>query len=160
MGELCALKWGDIENGTLHITKTMQRLSKGVGKGTEIIIGDPKTSTSNRIIPLPSFISAQIEKFRNSNEEAYFLSTLDHPLTEPRVMQYYFQRYIEALDLPKANFHCLRHTFATRCVECDFEIKSLSLILGHSNVQTTMNKYVHSSMSLKAVNMEKLQLFL
>ena len=160
IGELCALKWSDIENGTLHITKTMQRLSKGIGKGTEIIVGDPKTSTSNRTIPLPSFISAQIEKFRSNDKEAYFLSTPSHPLTEPRVMQYYFQRYIEELGLPKANFHCLRHTFATRCVECDFEIKTLSLILGHSNVKTTMDKYVHSSMSLKAVNMEKLQLFL
>lgn len=158
VGELCALKWSDVENGILHITKTMQRLSKGVRKGTEIVIGDPKTPTSNRTISLPSCISAQIEKFRNDDKEAYFLRTSNHPLSEPRVMHYYFQRYIDTLVLLKASFHCLRHTFATRCVEFNSAIKSLSLILGHSNVQTIMNKYVHSSMSLKAVNMEKLQL--
>ena len=160
VGELCALKWCDIENGTLHITKTMQRLSKGVGKGTEVVVGDPKTSTSNRIIPLPSFVSEQIERFRGSDDEAYFLSTKDHPLTEPRVMQYYFQRYIKELELPKANFHCLRHSFATRCVEADFELKTLSVVLGHSTVRTTADKYVHTSLQLKAINMEKLCLFL
>lgn len=160
IGELCALKWADIENGMLKISKTMQRLSRENGSGTEIVIGDPKTPTSNRIIPLPSFVSIQIEKFRKSDEDAYFLSTPDHPLTEPRVMQYYFQRYINELGLPKANFHCLRHSFATRCVEANFELKALSVVLGHSTVRTTADKYVHTSLQLKTINMEKLCLFL
>lgn len=158
IGELCALQWKDIKDGTVKINKTMQRIS--VGNGTEIRIDEPKTLTSNRTIPLPSFLITEIEKFRRINEDTKFLSNLTYTTIEPRVMQYHFQRYIKELNIPKANFHCLRHTFATRCVECDFEIKSLSEILGHRNISVTMNRYVHSSIELKASNMEKLSLFL
>ena len=63
---------------------------------------------------------------------------------------------MKASGIELANYHALRHTFATRCVELGFEIKSLSEILGHSNVNITLNKYVHSSIELKKQNMEKL----
>lgn len=158
IGELCALQWKDIQDGTIKINKTMQRLS--TGNGTEIVVGEPKTPTSNRIIPLPAFLSVEIEKFRRINEETRFLSTLTHTTIEPRVMQYHFHRYIKSLDIQDANFHCLRHTFATRCVEQDFELKSLSEVLGHRTINVTMNRYVHSSLELKASNMEKLSFFL
>ena len=159
VGELCAIQWKDIENGTLKITKTMQRLSKGRAKGTELVINEPKTYSSNRIIPIPSFVNTEIEKFRRDGD-FYLMSNDKHPIIEPRVMQYHFQRYISILNLPKANFHCLRHSFATMCIEQSFDLKSLSEILGHSNVQTTLNRYVHSSMELKLNNMERLPSFL
>lgn len=158
IGELCALQWKDIQDGTIRINKTMQRLS--TGNGTEVIVGEPKTPTSNRIIPLPSFLTAEVEKFRRINENMRFLSNLTHTTIEPRVMQYHFHRYLEILDIPKANFHCLRHTFATMCVEKNFELKSLSEILGHRTINVTMNRYVHSSIELKSSNMEKLSFFL
>lgn len=158
IGELCALQWKDIKDGAIKINKTMQRIN--TGNGTEIIVDEPKTPTSNRVIPLPPFLSQEIEKFRRVNEESRFLSNINHTTIEPRVMQYHFQRYIKTLNIPKANFHCLRHSFATRCVEANFEIKSLSEILGHRNIGITMNKYVHSSMELKASNMQKLSFFL
>lgn len=75
---------------------------------------------------------------------------------EPRTMQNRFQRYVEASGIDSANYHALRHTFATRCVEVGFEIKSLSEILGHANVNITLNRYVHSSFDLKYANMNKL----
>ncbi len=158
IGELCALQWKDIQDGTIKINKTMQRLS--TGNRTEIVVGEPKTPTSNRIIPLPSFLSVEIEKFRRINEETHFLSNLTYTTIEPRVMQYHFKRYIESLNIEDANFHCLRHTFATRCVEENFELKSLSEVLGHRTINVTMNRYVHSSIELKASNMEKLSFFL
>ena len=71
-------------------------------------------------------------------------------------MQYQFKRVLEKLEIPTANFHSLRHTFATRCVELGFDIKSLSEILGHANVNLTMNRYVHPSLELKTDNMQKL----
>ena len=75
---------------------------------------------------------------------------------EPRTLQNRFRNYVEASGIEHANYHALRHTFATRCVELGFEIKSLSEILGHSNVNITLNRYVHSSIELKKQNMEKL----
>lgn len=159
IGELCALTWGDIKEGKLTINKTMQRLSKGVGNGTELVIGEPKTVTSNRTIPLPSFLAEFIEKHRRADRYR-FLSTPEKSIADPRTMQNLFHKYIRTLGFPKANFHSLRHTFATRCTEAGFEIKSLSEILGHSNVSITLGLYVHSSFELKADNMEKLSLFL
>lgn len=159
IGELCALTWDDITDGKVKVTKTMQRLSKGKGNGTEIIVGEPKTATSNRVIPLPSFLVSEIERFRLDGP-CYFLSTQSQTIVEPRVMQYRFRRYVTELGFPPTNFHSLRHTFATRCVEAGFEVRSLSEILGHSNVSITLNRYVHSSFELKVDNMEKLSLYL
>ncbi len=158
VGELCALKWSDIKDGKLYINKTMQRVSKGKGNGTELIIGETKSASSNRIIPLPSFLRTIIEKHRLM-DEYYFLRTDKKDYAEPRVMQYRFGKYIKELGVPKANFHCLRHTFTSRSLEKGFELRSLSEILGHSNVNITLNRYAHSSLYLKAENMEKLSLF-
>lgn len=159
VGELCALTWGDLKDETLKITKTMYRMSKGKGNGTEILIGDPKTGSSNRVIPLPSFLSPYVERFRKE-DGVRVLSTSRQDYVEPRVIQYQFQKYIRETNLPKANFHCLRHSFATRCMEAGFDVRSLSEILGHSSVSITLNRYVHSSLELKTNNMEKLSVFL
>ena len=161
IGELCALKWEDIENDCIHIRHTMLRLKKESGVGTEIIVGSPKTRKSQRIIPLPSMLLDRIEQFRNCyDNQTYILGTDNLPITEPRVMQYKFKQYLKDIGIEGATFHTLRHTFATRCVECDFDIKSLSEILGHSNVQTTLNRYVHSSLNQKRIQMEKLNFLL
>lgn len=159
IGELCALTWGDLKEGKLKVSKTMQRLSKGKGNGTEIVIGEPKTETSNRIIPLPSFLTSVIEPFRRDDNQNFF-SRPDKAFVEPRTVQYHFQHYIQSLGFPPANFHSLRHTFATRCITAGFDVRSLSEVLGHSSVTITLNRYVHSSFEMKVNNMEKLSLFL
>lgn len=157
IGELCSLKWGDIKDGRIYVRRTIQRLQNDNGKGTKLYEGPPKTSTSIREIPLPSFLRELIEKYRESSDEAYVLGTNTTPIAEPRVMQLKFKKYLSEANIENTNFHTLRHTFATRCVECDFEIKSLSEILGHSNIATTLSRYVHATYQLKLDNMEKLQ---
>ena len=160
IGELCALKWGNIsfEEKTLKIDKTMQRLQcDDKAEKTEIVISEPKSSCSIRLIPLPDFIISELTKYK-SDDNNYVLSMNNKRFVEPRTMQNHFYKYISEAHIEKANFHCLRHTFATRCVEKDFEIKSLSEILGHSSVKITLDKYVHISMQMKRNNMSKIKL--
>lgn len=160
IGELCALRWEDIERDQITVRSTMQRLRKTNGSGSAVVVGPPKTKSSLRTIPLPSFLSQHLEHFRKANGgRGFFLGTPSKPIVEPRVMQYRFEKYMKCLEIKGATYHTLRHTFATRCVDqWDFEIKSLSEILGHSSVVITLKKYVHSSMDLKRRNMDKLRL--
>ena len=157
IGELCALQWGDINNGYIVISKTMQRIRNGTGQSV-VVIDSPKTFNSNRTIPIPNFLNAIIEERRESPEN-YVLSTKSLKFVEPRLMQIKFKKITEICGFNNVTFHTLRHTFATRCVECDCDIKSLSEILGHADVNTTLNRYVHSSLELKQNNINKLQKF-
>lgn len=159
IGELCGLKWEDINENSIKVRRTVQRLKRDDDKGTELFIGEPKTRTSMREIPIPSFLKKHLELFKNESVSEYVLGTKTIPIAEPRIMQIRFKKYLKEADVEKANFHSLRHTFATRCVEGNFEIKSLSEVLGHANVDITLNRYVHSSFQLKATNMEKLSQF-
>lgn len=161
IGELCALQWRHInlEDKTIKIESTMQRLCKGnpeAGCKTEIIVDSPKTLSSVRTIPINTYIQTLCSAMDPHNPDAYFLTGISHYM-EPRLLQYHFQRYVTSCNLQNVTFHTLRHTFATRCVEVDFEIKSLSEILGHANTAITLNRYVHCSMDLKRKNMEKLE---
>ncbi len=155
IGELCALKWEDVTESYLIVDKTMQRLKGDYGK-TEIIIDSPKSNSSKRIIPLPKFIARFAECFRK--ESGYVISTARTPYCEPRTVQQRFREITEETGLIGVTFHTLRHTFATRCIEAGFDVKTLSEILGHSDVKTTLNRYVHSSFELKQHNMEKLSI--
>ena len=158
IGELCALEWNDIDEDRINVRRTVQRLRNTQGTGTELHIGLPKTASSLREIPIPSFLKDIIGQFRSkSNGNTYVFALGTSKLIEPRLMQLHFKKHLAKAGLSDVNFHALRHTFATRCVECEFEIKSLSGVLGHAKVQTTLAKYVHSSFELKAENMEKLK---
>lgn len=156
IGELCALTWDDITDDYILINKTMYR-TKGQNHKTEIKIGSPKTISSNRRIPLPQCLLPYIRKYRNNG---YVLSTEKQQFCEPRLMQLKFVKMIEECEIEKANFHALRHTFATRCIEAGVDVKTLSEMLGHSDVKTTLNKYVHSSFELKQQSMRQLELSL
>lgn len=163
IGELCALQWEDINitDAVLTIRKTMQRIQNTELEATtktKIIITEPKSQHSIRDIPLPPFIIEKARLFVGA-PKAYILSGKSKKFIEPRTMQNKFKKFITESKIDDANFHCLRHTFATRCVEVGFEIKSLSEILGHANVNITLNRYVHSSFDLKYMNMNKLTLF-
>ncbi len=158
VGELCALRWGAISlyNRTLRVSATIQRLpSQSKSSKTELVIGNPKSEASARTIPLSDFAVRLCRQIGPSNPLDFVLSGTEH-YVEPRVIQYHMKKYADACGLEGVHFHTLRHTFATRCVEVDFEIKSLSEILGHANTTITMNQYVHPSMELKRKNMEKL----
>lgn len=159
IGELCALQWKDIDfaRATLKVRKTIQRIqntdSHATSK-TKIVISEPKSKSSIREIPLTSSIMEIAWKFV-SFPDSYILTGTGRYI-EPRTMQNHFKLYVKQSGISDANFHALRHTFATRCVEVGFEIKSLSEILGHASVNITLNRYVHSSFELKRSNMSKL----
>lgn len=155
IGELCALQWDDIKDNKIHISKTMQRIKNEDGKSV-VIITDPKTDKSNRIIPVPTAIYELMEKHRKP--KGYVIHQVNDKFIEPRLLQKKFGEITSACGLEKVNFHALRHTFATRCIESGFDVKTLSEILGHTNVRTTLDRYVHSSFELKQKNMEKLTL--
>lgn len=161
LGELCALKWSDIDlsEKVLKINKTMLRIQDNFSEyhsnKTKIIVTPPKSEDSVRVIPIPKFIFNIICKMQR-RPDAYIMTGKCDSFIEPRNMQYYFKSVLKKCNIRDVNFHILRHTFATRCVESGFEIKSLSEILGHSDVKITLQRYVHSSMDLKRKNMDKL----
>lgn len=155
LGELCALEWNDITEEFIQINKTMTRIK--TDNKTEIIIGSPKSRNSNRIIPTAEILIPYLKKFR---KEGYLLSTNKSLYTDPRLMQMKFEKMVKECGLNKANFHSLRHTFATRCIEAGVDVKTLSEILGHSDVKTTLNRYVHSSFELKQKSIKQLELSL
>lgn len=154
IGEVCGLKWSDIDfkNHTLTIKRTVQRIMKKNGsKSTELIISSPKSKTSERTIPLPNFLYKILVDYK-MDKNAYILSG-STKIIEPRTMQYRFKSMLKKAGMPSVNYHCLRHMFATNCVKFGFDIKTLSEILGHSNVEITLNRYVHSSMERKIICM-------
>lgn len=160
IGELCALRWKDIslDEGFLRVGFTMQRannVSNSGEKRTKIIIDSPKSDSSNRIIPLTDKTLILCGKMQPENQE-YFVLTGNIHYMEPRCLQYRFKKYAAGCGLEDVHFHTLRHTFATRCIEAGFDIKTLSEIMGHANTSITLNRYVHSTMEQKRENIKKL----
>lgn len=159
LGELCALRWENISmcDRTLQVSATIQRLPclEDNTRKTQLVIGSPKSDTSSRIIPLPEGAIRLCNAIGVRKSTTYLL-TGTNCYMEPRTLQYRMQKYLKDCNLERVHFHTLRHTFATRCVEAGFEIKSLSEILGHSSTGITMERYVHSSIELKRANMDKL----
>lgn len=160
LGELCALKWNDIdiETGIMSINKTVSRIKtfQKEGKKTELVVGTPKSRKSFRKIPLPSFLLKMIieSKGYGVSDENYVFSGKSTPV-DPRVYQKLFKKILQKAGLKERKFHAIRHTFATRALELGVDIKTLSEILGHSNVGITLNIYAHSLMDQKKVAIEK-----
>ena len=155
LGELCALKWSDIDisGKTLSVSKTIQRIS--CPHGTKLVITEPKSASSVRVVPIPDRVVKLLTKFK-AEGDCFFLSGMEKPV-EPRTMQYRFKSVLKKAKLPSIHFHALRHVFATNCVEMGFDIKTLSEILGHSGVEITLNRYVHSSLERKKRFMKNLR---
>ena len=155
IGELCGLQWKDIDfrRGCLTVCKTVQRISLGNGK-TVISIDTPKTDSSARVVYIPLFIIEMLKKFRQK-PDIFVLSNRIKP-TEPRTLQHKFKRILNNCKIGDISFHALRHTYATMCVEKQFDIKTLSELLGHSDVKITLNTYVHSSEKLKRKYVKRL----
>lgn len=156
VGELCGLKWGDIDfdNGTLTVSRTVQRINKH-GK-SEVVIGSPKSKSSIRIVPIPEFLLAILRKKRK-NDDFYIITGTCKP-TEPRTMQNRFKSVLKLCGIRDVNFHLLRHTYATVCIENGFDPKTLSELLGHADASITLNRYVHSSMQMKKKYVSRLRL--
>lgn len=159
IGEICGLQWGDIDfsAGTLSVCRTVERiadLDPDSPKRTKIIVSTPKTGRSCRIIPLPGFLK-EILRGMAAEPEKYLLTGTDIP-TEPHTFYIRYRKLMQGYNMDGYSFHALRHTFATRCMEVGFDTKTLSEILGHANISTTLAIYVHSSLEQKRICMEKL----
>ena len=148
LGELCALRWTDLdfEDMTMTVNRTVQRVSvRGHVTKTVLLETDPKSKSSQRIIPLTLEIA---ELLRKMNKTQLYVFGGNTPL-EPRTMQYRFKKILRIVEIEDRNFHILRHRFATNCIENGMDVKSLSEILGHSDVKITLNRYVHPTMDSK-----------
>lgn len=165
LGEICGLKWEDIDlsERAIKIRRTVQRVAypqgSQTGNKTELMAGKPKSLSSVREIPLPSFLISLFnliseEKDLEAMKDCYFLTDIEK-IMEPRTYQYRFKTYLKEAGLPPIKFHILRHTFATRCLTAGVDIKSLSEILGHSNADITLKRYVHSSLQIKRYQIER-----
>lgn len=159
IGEVCALCWEDISftDHTIHIHQTAQRIQDNTAsdRKTKITVTSPKSISGKRIIPMPENLETILLDMESA-KSGYILSKDGTHLMEPRVLQYHFKKVLKELEIEEVNFHVLRHTFATSCIELGFDVKSLSEILGHSSVAITMNKYVHPSMAMKHENMQRI----
>lgn len=159
IGELCALQWEDVdlEKRILTIRKTIQRIMTPDGKTkTKLIITEPKSESSKRTIPIPECMVSMLEAFKGKTKE-YLVSGINKAI-EPRTMQNRFASILKKVKLPSIHFHALRHMFASKCVKLGFDIKTLSEILGHSSVEITLNRYVHSSFDQKREYMRRLNM--
>ena len=153
IGEICALRWEDIDlhAGLIRITRTIQRIymKDGTSYRTEVIIGSAKTMSSIRVIPIARELKSMLRSLnRQLDGKNYVLTNSRRPL-EPRTYRNYYNRLMQNLHMPKLKFHCLRHSFATRCIESHCDYKTVSALLGHSNISTTLNLYVHPDMEQK-----------
>lgn len=162
LGELCALRWENVSvpERTIKICATMQRLKnmeQDAEARTRLWTGKPKSDTSCRVIPMSEEAAGLCGRMQRYGPAAYILTGTGEPM-EPRTLQYRLEKYTRECGLEDVHFHTLRHSFATRCVEVGFELKSLSEILGHANTSITLDRYIHSSLDLKRENMNKLSL--
>ena len=157
IGEICGLKWKDIdfEKSILTVKRTVQRIRTGI-HGTKLIIDTPKSRSSQRSIPIPAFIMDILQNIRKS--DSFYILSGNTKVTEPRTMQRKFKSILKKVELPSVNYHSLRHIFATNCIKIGFDVKTLSEILGHASVETTLNRYVHSSMERKTQCMNLLKI--
>ena len=153
IGEICALKWSDINvtDGTITVQRTIERIYvvEGEKKHTQLVINTPKTVNSCREIPMSKELLAMVKPMKKVvNGNFYVLTNEDKP-TEPRTYRNYYNKLMEKLNIPKLKYHGLRHSFATRCIEAGCDYKTVSVLLGHSNISTTLNLYVHPNMDQK-----------
>lgn len=163
IGEVCALKWSDIDMNAqlISVSKTLYRIKNPAGNEpkTIIVTDAPKSRKSVRKIPVPTFMIQRLAEFkRNCDPENYFL-TCSNRYIEPRAYRERYKNFLKTADIPYKNFHVLRHTFATECIRCGIDVKTVSELLGHSNVKITLDRYVHSSMDDKRRQLQKLYAF-
>ncbi|EFK36982.1 Integrase [Chryseobacterium gleum] len=160
IGEVCALTWEDIDtdNGIISINRTIQRIYviEDGTRRTELILDTPKTKNSIREIPISKDLLRILKPFKKIVNQSFFVLTNDAKPTEPRTYRSYYKNLMKELKMPELKFHGLRHSFATRCIESNCDYKTVSVLLGHSNISTTLNLYVHPNMEQKKKAIEQM----
>ncbi|MGL9727262.1 tyrosine-type recombinase/integrase [Enterococcus sp. DIV0756] len=144
IGEIAALQWSDIDFDTnlIYVKHTYQRISSAWSlKRTQLLLADSKTEASVRIIPISKILKKLLLKQRKRSKGSFVFSTNGQPC-EPRLLTYHFHRIRKKAEINEIHFHQLRHTFATRCLEANKDISSVSSLLGHASTQMTLDTYV------------------
>ncbi len=160
LGEICALQWEDIDlqSKIISVKNTVARIrcnGNRAASKSKLIIDSAKTESSIRKIPISSALFPILVNMKKSAVSKYVASD-NEDFISTRTFEYRYKRLLKECGISELNFHALRHTFATRCVEAGVDVKTLSEILGHSGVSVTLNTYVHSTMDNKRIQMEKL----
>ena len=160
IGELCALTWDDIDlvEQVVHINKTLFRIAnpQQTAPKTVVVIDSPKSKSSVRDVPLPTFMLTALARLKRGQPDSNYFLTCSPCYTEPRSYALRYRTFLKRLNIPYRKFHSLRHTYATECIKCGVDVKSLSELLGHSSVKITLERYVHSDIELKKRELEKL----
>jgi len=160
IGEVCALTWQDVDtdNGVISVNRTIQRIYviEDGSRKTELILDTPKTKNSIREIPISKDLLRILKPFKKIVNPSFFVLTNDAKPTEPRTYRSYYKSLMKELNMPDLKFHGLRHSFATRCIESNCDYKTVSVLLGHSNISTTLNLYVHPNMEQKKKAIEQM----
>lgn len=147
IGEVCGLKWEDIDIGSraIRVERTVERIYDVETGKTRIIISTPKTRSSRRSVPIAAQILPVLRNFKKTYRDDYYVCTCSEDVTEPRTFRNYYRRTVlNKVKLDRCiKFHGLRHTFASTLIENKVDVKTTSVILGHADVSTTMNIYVH-----------------
>ena len=153
IGEVCALNWEDVDtdNGIINIRRTIQRIYiiEGDIRKTELILDTPKTKNSIREVPMNKDLLKMLKPIKKVVNPSFYVLTNDAKPTEPRTYRTYYKKLMKDLEMPELKFHGLRHSFATRCIESKCDYKTVSVLLGHSNISTTLNLYVHPNLQQK-----------
>ena len=164
IGELCALRWQDIDlrAGTVRVENTISRIyrPKSGGPSTVLVTGKPKTPSSRREIPISDDLSVLLLRLSHGRTGADYVLTAGPKPTEPRAYRNHFNSFQDSLGIERRNFHALRHTFATRCIEAGFDAKTVSALLGHSSINTTLDLYVHPGYDKKKACVNSISLVL
>ena len=155
IGELLALEWKDVDfqKGMLTVSKSRHEGKDENGRYAQIV-ESPKTVSSRRCIPLPKQILCELRMLKRKSRSLYVISNGESSIPV-RSYQRSFERLLKKLDIPHKGFHALRHTFATRALECGMDVKMLSELLGHKDPAVTLRRYVHSLMEQKKEMMNK-----
>ena len=153
IGEVCGLKWSDIntDSGIITVNRTIERIYivEGERRHTELVINSPKTKNSCREIPMNKELLAMVKPLKKVVNINFYVLTNEEKPTEPRTYRNYYHRLMKHLNIPRLKYHGLRHSFATRCIESNCDYKTVSVLLGHANITTTLNLYVHPNMEQK-----------
>lgn len=144
IGEVCGLRWADIDTakGILSVERSVKRICVP-GEKSVLEISEPKTASSTRIVPIPESVIPILVKERKE-PEIYLSSGTEKPL-EPRSYRQKYIRILDNLGIERHTFHDLRHTFASRCINHGGDARAVADILGHVNVEMTLNVYTHST---------------
>lgn len=160
IGEICGLRWCDVDTveGVIKVRHTLQRIYiiEGETRHTELLLDTPKTANSVRDIPMSSDLLKMLKSLNKVVNENYYVISNDIKPIEPRTYRNYYKKLCKQLDIPELKFHGLRHSFATRCIESKADYKTVSVLLGHSNISTTLNLYVHPNKEQKKKTIDKM----